>query len=287
MIHYLSAILACSIWGLSPVFWKLLINFETFELASYRVLVSFLCFIPFFNISKYKLMWSKIKTNKMLTLISCGLMFNNIYLFVYAVNSGQILEASFGYFLSPVLSMALAYFVLKETISPIKLVAIIFAVISVIIKLTTFTTFPWVSLALGGGFALYGLIRKFLVLNATEMTFSEMSFISIPALIILLNLGFSNELYFNNASVFELSLLPLAWVPTLLPFLFFSFAAKHIELNILSFIQYLSPSIQFVLAVFVYKEYIETSQWISFALIWLACSLIVTSSLRRRYNARK
>jgi chloramphenicol-sensitive protein RarD len=287
MIYYLSAFGAYLVWGLSPIFWKLLNNFQIFELASYRVLFSLLCLLPFLNTKRFIAIYQKVKRNPFISLLSCSLMFTNIYLFVYAVNSNQILEASFGYFVSPLLSMALAYFVLKESLSLIKIVAISLAFISICIKLSTFDNFPWVSLVLGGCFSIYGLLRKYSKMNAFELTISEMSFISIPALIIVIYHFSESISYLPNASNLELLLLCLVWVPTLIPFILFSHAAKHIELNILSFIQYLSPSIQFVLAVYFYNEKIMTSQWISFTLVWCACSLVVMSKLMRGSFERK
>lgn len=287
MIPYISAFLAYLLWGLSPIFWKLLSQFQTFELASFRVIISFICFIPFIQKKRISGIIHKIKQNPVITLISCCLMFTNIYLFVYAVNSGQILEASFGYFLSPLVSMALAYFVLKEKLSPIKLIAVCLAIVSILIKLSTFENFPWVSLILGGCFSVYGLLRKYSKLNAIELTVSELSVISVPAFFILTWITMRGESYFGSASLNELSLLSLVWIPTLIPFLLFSHAAKYIELNILSFIQYLAPSIQFILGVYIYQEKITSSQWLSFILVWIACLLVIITKLLRGQNERK
>jgi chloramphenicol-sensitive protein RarD len=287
MIPYLSAFGAYLTWGLSPIFWKLLSNFQIFELASYRVIFSVLCLLPFLSLNKISVICQKIKKNPFITLFSCVLMFINIYLFVYAVNSGQILEASFGYFMSPLLSMALAYFILEESLSKVKIIAIALAFIGICIKLSTFEHFPWVSLVLGGCFSIYGLLRKYSKMNAFEITFSEMTCILGPALLIV-SYHFSESItYYPMASNTELVLLCFVWVPTLIPFILFSHAAKHIELNILSFIQYLAPSIQFVLAIYYYNEKIMTSQWISFILVWCACLLVIISRLMRGHFERK
>ena len=287
MIYILSAIAAYSIWGLSPIFWKQLDHLNTFELASYRVLISFICFLPFFNFTRYRSLISKIKKAPFISLMSCSLMFVNIYLFVYAVNAGMILQASFGYYLSPLLSMALAVFVLKEKLSRIKLFAIFLAFTSIMIRFSDFAEVPWVAFILGSCFALYGVLRKFSHLNAVEITFSEMSSISIPSAIILFYLINTGQAITPELSSKDVVLLAFIWIPTLVPFALFSHAAKNIELNILSFILYLSPTIQFLLGAYVYNEKITHSQWISFILIWCACLMLIVTKIKGLKFARK
>lgn len=287
MKYYISAFTAYLLWGLSPLLWKALESFPSLELASYRVILSCIVVIPFLIHMGPKDLWNKLKRKKIITLFSCVFMFTNIFLFVYAVNNGFILEASFGYYLSPLLSIALGYILLKEKISTLKKIAILFAFISVIIRFTQLTTIPYVGLILGTVFTLYGLVRKFSHLSAKELTFIEFIFLTPISLIILSYMYETNAGYILSSSFSEKIILAFAWAGTLLPFLFFSYAIKKLPLNVMGFIQYLAPTSQFLIGIFVFKENINSVELISFIFIWIACTIVLTGNLKRSRLERK
>lgn len=284
---YLSLITSFAIWGLSPIYWKALISIDNLELGAYRIILSAVALLFLIPPAKYKTLISKAKKYKTLLLISCSCMFTNIFLFIYAVNTDQILQASFGYFLSPLVSITLGGLVLKEKLTKIKLIAIGITIISLTIKFSNFEVFPWVSIALAAAFSLYGLLKKFIHIETKEMTFIEMSILVIPCTFILFYLNNTQDLsLITQTDSREKMILLFCWAPTLLPFLFFSFGTKTIPLNIVGFFQYLSPSLQFILGYLIYNELIVTSEWISFLLIWCACGMVAISNIKRGKIAR-
>jgi len=285
---YLALIGSFILWGISPIYWKLLTNIDNLELGAYRILISAIALFIFIKPSSYGDIYQQFLNYKKPILISCLCMFTNIFLFVYAVNTGKILQASFGYFLSPLLSIALGGIVLKEEISKVKLIAIVITLISLVIRLTDFDTFPWISLLIGGAFSLYGLLKKFIHIETKQMTFLEMTLISIPSLFILIYLSSTNEQgLMALATKQDYIILLFAWIPTVFPFLLFNLGTKSIPLNIVGFFQYLSPSIQFLVGLLIYKEQIVSTQWISFLLIWCACGMVAMNNFKRGTNARK
>lgn len=273
------------IWGLSPIYWKLLKNIENFELASYRIILSIIPMFFILGLTKVKACLQLTLSYPWQILIASGCMFTNIFLFVYAVNTGQILQASFGYFLSPLLSILMAAVVLKEKLNPIKYIALFITLISVLIRLSDFNSIPWVAFALAFAFSLYGLLKKFVPINVKQLTFIEMSVLLIPSFFILFT---TQELtLLTNTSTSEQILLLAAGIPTILPFLLFNYGVQKIPLNIVGFFQYLSPSLQFLIAYWGYQEKIITAHWISYLFIWCACGMVALNNLQKGQHARK
>jgi chloramphenicol-sensitive protein RarD len=279
---YLYAIGAFAIWGLFPIYWKLLSHFSPIELTAYRIIWSFLTLFFFlvFQISFLPTVREFLEGKTFVQhLISTVLIGINWFLFIYAVNNGNILQASFGYFIGPLFSVMIGIFFLKEEIDKFKLTAIILMIIAVSIRTLHFSGFPWIALVLGLSFSLYGLMRKYITTSSVQSVTYETFLMFIPSFVTIFNLEINNKGHYLSASSIQHLLLLMSGVVTITPLILFSAGAKRIPLNSLGFIQYLAPSLQFLCAFFLYDEKMNANQWISFGIIWLACALLI-------YNAQ-
>lgn len=276
------AISAFTIWGLFPIYWKLLEHFDPIELTCYRIIWSFLTlfFYLVFQISFLptvrEFLVGKTFLQHSLSTLFIGI---NWFLFIYAVNNNQILQASFGYFLGPLFSVIIGIFFLKEKVDSFKLFAIVLMLIAIITRALSLEGVPWLSIVLGLSFALYGMMRKFITTSSVQSVTYETFLLFIPSFITIFRLEVNNQGHYLSASSLEHLLLMMSGIITIVPLILFSAGAKRIPLNTLGFIQYLAPALQLLCAIALYDEKLTINQAISFSLILIACSFLI-------YNAR-
>lgn len=279
---YFYAIGSFVIWGVFPIYWKLLEHFDPIELTAYRIIWSFLTLLFFLVLKVEVLPTARVFLEKktffhhFLSTIFIGI---NWFLFIYAVNNNQILQASFGYFLGPLFSVMIGLFFLREQVDRIKVIAILMMLIAIITRAFSLDGMPWLSLILGLSFALYGLMRKFMTTSSVQSITYETFLLFIPSLLIIFYFEGNNQGHYLTANLFEHILLMLSGIITITPLILFSAGAKRIPLNTLGFIQYLAPALQLSCAVFIYDEKVSVNQAFSFIMILAACSLLI-------YNAR-
>lgn len=278
------AVLAYAWWGLVPIYWKLLIAFPAQELILYRVLLSSLFLMPFFlrgprKAELRKLLFSR---RSLVGLLASGLLIGfNWYLYVWAVNSGHVVETSLGYFINPLMNVALGMLILGEKMRRNQKIACGFAAVGALVLAISTGTFPWIALALALSFALYGLTRKMLSLPTVPATFLETLFLSLPAGIALAFLYKLGHGHAPSAHAGELALLLFCGIVTTVPLLAFAEAAKGMPLSVLGFFQFIAPSLQFLLGVFVFKEPFGLHQWLSFSLIWIGLAFFIVDLWKR------
>lgn len=268
------AIIAFSIWGLLPIYLKQLTSFNPYELTAYRVIFSLITVFIYLLIKDFSFL-KRIRNYLVspMLYLSSFLIGINWLLFVYCVAENKILEASFGYFSGPILSIFLGVLFLKEKLTPLKKVAFILVVASVLIQGFILREIPIVSVILASSFALYGLVKKFTIINTLESLFLESLILCPPSVYYILQL--ENFGYLPNANYLEAFFISLAGICTIAPLYFFSKAAKELELNILGFIQYLAPLLQFCVGIFIYEELISSPKKISFLIIWISCVMVI------------
>jgi chloramphenicol-sensitive protein RarD len=279
------AILAYAWWGLSPIYWKLLTAFPASELILYRVLLSSVFLMPFFfrGAKREALRRILLSPRTLLGLLASGLLIGfNWYLYVWAVNNGHLVESSLGYFINPLMNVALGLLVLGESMRRNQKIACLFAAFGAGILAWSNGAFPWIALLLALSFALYGLIRKVLAVPTIPGTFFETLVLSLPAGVALGWMYKSGLGHATSATAGEWVVLAFCGLVTTLPLLGFAEAAKRMPLSVLGFFQFISPSLQFLLGVFVYKEPFGLHQWLSFALIWAGLAFFLTDLARRR-----
>ena len=219
--------------------------------------------------------------------LSALLVAGNWLLFIWSVNHDHLLEASLGYYINPLLNILLGMLFLGERLRRLQWLAVGLATIGVLIQVVLIGLLPWIALTLAGSFGIYGLIRKQIPVDAQSGLFVETLLLLPLALIYLFGFASSpTSTLTNNALSLDL-LLMAAGVVTTVPLLLFTAGARLIPLSTLGFIQYLGPSIMFLLAITLYGEPIQGAKLLTFAFIWLALALFSWDGWRRsrRNNA--
>jgi chloramphenicol-sensitive protein RarD len=209
----------------------------------------------------------------------------NWLIYVYAVETGQVLEASFGYFINPLVNVAMGVVLLGERLNRWQSVSVVIAVIAIAIQAVGLGGIPYIALSLAVSFALYGYLRKTAKASSLPGLFVETLVLSPIA---LLYLGFTFVTQGNigpHADPYSLFLLMLTGPATAVPLLLFAFAVQRLRLTTIGMLQYIAPSIQFVLAIIVFGEHLNAVRLGSFALIWLSLMVYTTDSVVRRRRA--
>lgn len=265
-----TAFVAFLIWGFFPVYFKLLQNYNSIEIIGHRVVWTFVGILLVLLLKKH---WSWLKVIKDnpkwlgFTLISGTFIAINWLTYVWAVNNNHMLEASLGYFISPLAGVLLSLVVLKEKLRPLQWLAVGLAVVGVLIQLVMLGKLPWVSLALAGTFSVYGLMHRHTPLDALSAMFIETALMMPMCVLWFMGANVpSSRLAFWFSS--DIWLLMLAGPVTLIPLLLFNKATKMVTFSLLNFMNYLSPTLVFLLGVFIYHEPFEISRLITFAFIW-------------------
>lgn len=275
------------IWGFAPVYWKQISHISSMELLGHRILWGCLCLGILLFVKRGKSLFSEIKKkgDKML-LVSSLLIFANWFLFVWAVNNNHIIDASLGYYLTPLINVLTGYFFFQETMRPIKVQAIILATLGVGLLFVLKSGSPWISLLLAGTFSFYGYLKKKSSLTAQSALLFEMLVWTVPVLFYFLYLFKFGNLEFTQVSPSEGLYIFLAGVVTVSPLWLFNNALKHLDLGTVGFLQYLAPSLQLIVGVFIYNEGFSNERLVSFSLIWVGVFLYtVDSLLKKRKNA--
>jgi chloramphenicol-sensitive protein RarD len=262
------------IWGLVPVFFKRIAEVPADEIIAHRVVWAMLLMTAAVGFGRgFAAAWRIARIPRQLARIALAstLVIINWLVFVWGVNNGHILETSLGYFVLPLFNVALGVLVLKERLRPLQWLAVLLAATGVATEAVRIGGLPWISLVLAGTFGVYGLLRKQLPLDAASGLFLETLCMTPLALAWLLWLTLSGQNHFGAGP--ELftgrDLMLIATGPvTAIPLLLFAVAARRLPLNMMGFLQYLAPSITFLLAVFVYDEPLGLSRALGFAAIW-------------------
>jgi len=285
----LAATAAYLTWGLAPVYWKLLQEVPALELLAHRVLWSFVLVITWLaasrRLAELRTAWASSATRTRL-LATTVLIAVNWGLFIWAVNSGHILQASLGYYINPLVSVLLGLLVLRERLSRAQGVAVALAALGVAVLALSVGSLPWVSLALAGSFGLYGLLRKTVHAGPVPGLAFETSLLAPLALAWLVALGLEGRGAFGRISTTTDLLLVFTGVLTAVPLLLFTTGARRLPLNLLGLLQYLTPTCHLALAVAVYHEPFSSAHAVTFALIWSALALY-TADARRRIARRR
>ncbi len=282
-IYTLQAFLA---WGILPIYWKLLKTVPSLEILAHRIFWSFIFLFLWIMWSKQKNVWALFKQKKTRNslLLSSLLIGSNWGLYIYAVNSNQIIEASLGYYITPLMNIMLGMLVLKEKLDKLKLAALIIAFSSVLYLTLDYGQFPWISIYLAVSFSLYGLIKKTAGIEA-------MPALSIETLILTpIAAGFiayqfitgTGSLFMESTSIDILFI--MSGVATTLPLYWFAKGAQRIPLSSVGFMQYIGPSIMLIIGIVMYGETFKQEQALAFGLIWIALVLYTISMIR---NTRK
>jgi chloramphenicol-sensitive protein RarD len=270
------------IWGLSPVYWKALDAVPALEIIMHRVVWSFLFLMGLILLQRRQNEFLAILKNgrMLLTLLFTAIIVStNWLLYIWAVNSNYLMEASLGYYINPLVNVVLGLVFLQERLRKLQILAVLLAAGGVMYLTISYGQFPWISLTLAVSFGFYGLIRKVAPVGALVGLAVETMLLSPPAIIYLVYLNSQGADTILRVSL-KLDLLLIGCAPlTAAPLLFFTLGAKRLYLSTLGLMQYIGPSGMFLLALFYYNEPFSTTQVRTFAMIWAALGIYSTDSV--------
>jgi chloramphenicol-sensitive protein RarD len=268
-------------WGLHPIYWKLLKHVPSFEIVAYRIFWSFVFFVLILSVRKDWVAFRHNVTENIknpILYIPALLIGSNWAVYIWAVNANYIVETSLGYFICPLISVFLGVLILKEQLRRVQWLAVCIAGTGVLIMTVIYGQFPWISLFLAGTWGLYGLLRKKSPLNSVEGLTLETAILTIPALMFLGSLAGGGTCSFLSGWSTTLLLMG-AGLTSGLPLLAFIMGARTINLSLIGILQYIYPTLIFVVGVFVYHEPLSRAKLVGFGFIWTALILYTLESI--------
>lgn len=276
-------------WGLFPLYWKMLEHVSSVEILCHRIIWSCVFMAVFFwGVRKMNLRQYVKKSKQYLLLLLTGsLMTLNWGLYIWAINHNYIVESSLGYYINPLFSVLFASLFLKETLNKSQKIAIVFALIGVLYFAIDYGRFPIISLVLATSFAIYGLMKKKMSIDATAALTIETMWMAPLAFGYVAIMCYSGNSALNTLHLPTILLLLGAGIVTALPLLWFGKSAERIPLSTLGFLQYVSPTMQLLLGVLLYGEQFTGSHIVCFSCIWLGLIIYSVDIIRLMRRNRK
>jgi chloramphenicol-sensitive protein RarD len=259
-------------WGLFPIYWKWLAQVPAIQLIGHRIDWSFVMLLALILVTRQ---WKKFRmaalTGRVLRIyfISALLIGANWLIYVWSVNAGYIVEASLGYFINPLFSVLLGVVFLRERLRPLQWLPVGLAAAGVLYLTFIYGSLPWIALSLAFTFGLYGLVKKTAPLGSLYGLTLETGLLFLPALAYLLYVNATGSGAFLHSSPTANLLMVGAGLVTIVPLLMFSSATRQIPLSLVGILQYITPSMQFLLGVLVYREAFSSHQLLGFGIVWL------------------
>jgi chloramphenicol-sensitive protein RarD len=282
-------IAAYVLWGAVPVYWKLMVEISPIEILAHRVVWGMLALLAIVQIAHA---WPSVRaavadrrTLAMMAL-SGSLLLVNWGTYIFAVTSGRIIEASLGYFINPLVSVGFGTVILHERLRRLQWLAIALALTGVAIQSWRVGHVPWISLVLAASFGSYGLVRKLARVESLAGSFVETTVVVPVAAAYLGVLAVHGHGGLGHASIGMQLLLLSTGIVTAVPLVLFTSAARRLPLSTIGFLQYLTPSGQFILAIALYHEPFARDQWLAFGLIWLGLIAFTIDLVRRARLSR-
>ncbi|MFE6100777.1 EamA family transporter RarD [Streptomyces laurentii] len=280
---------AYGMWGLVPLFWPLVKPAGAIEILAHRMVWS-LAFVALALLALRRWGWIRelVGNPRKLGLITvaAAVISVNWGLYIWAVNNGRVVEASLGYFINPLVTIAFGVLVLKERLRPAQWAAVGVGTAAVVVLAVGAGRPPWVSLTLAFSFALYGLVKKKVNLGGIESLAAETAVLFLPALAYLIWLGTQGTMAFGAHGAGHASLLAATGLVTAVPLVCFGAAAIRVPLSTLGLLQYLAPVFQFLLGIFYFHEAMPPERWAGFSLVWLALAILSWDALRTARRSR-
>lgn len=270
------AIGAYACWGLFPLYWKMLHQVPALQLISHRIIWSCLLMVIIIAfIRQRKTFYQSLLSWRVIGIygVAALLVGINWLTYVWAVNAGHIVETSLGYFINPLLSVLMGVLFLKEKLRPWQKVSIGITTVGVLYLTLAFGSLPWIALTLAFSFASYGLVKKIAPLGSLYGLTLETGLLLLPALLYLFMTNAAGNGAFLHTSLLSNLLLIGSGVITTVPLLMFASAAKRIPLSLIGILQYIAPTIQFLIGVLVYHEPFTMHQFVGYGTVWLALIL--------------
>ncbi|WP_327088090.1 EamA family transporter RarD [Nonomuraea sp. NBC_01738] len=286
----LFGIAAYVMWGLFPLYWPLLKPSGAIEILAHRMAWSLVVVVAVLAVRRH---WSWVKVllkqprKLALLTLAAVLVTVNWGTYIYAVNTGHVVESALGYFINPLVSVLFGVVLLKERLRPLQWAAVGFGTLAVVVLAIDYGRLPWIALTLAISFGIYGLVKKQANVGAAESLTVETLVLLAPALAYLVYLEQAGQATFGHSTPGHALLLAGAGVITAIPLLFFTASAIRVPLSTIGLLQYIAPVLQFACGVLIAKETMPPSRWIGFSIVWLALAIFTYDSLRTARRTRK
>ncbi|HNY64842.1 MAG TPA: EamA family transporter RarD [Deltaproteobacteria bacterium] len=276
-----SAAVAYALWGLLPVYWKWLREVPAVEVLSHRILWSFLTLLAvILATARFGDLKRSAGDRRVLgTYTAAALLIGvNWLIYIWAVGAGFIVETSLGYFINPLLSVLLGVVFFRERLRPWQTLSIALAASGVLYLTLAYGALPWIALSLAVTFSLYGLVKKTAPLGSLEGLTLETGTLLLPAVAFLAYADVNGSGAFPGAGPMTCALLAGTGLVTMVPLLLFSSAARRIPLSLVGILQYIAPTLQFLIGVLVYREPFDLTKLVGFGIVWLALIIYAAES---------
>ncbi|WP_028775739.1 EamA family transporter RarD [Shimazuella kribbensis] len=277
-------------WGILPIYWKSVEQVSALQLMHHRIVWSFLFAALLITLKKQ---WPEIKqvvTNwkTILLILGCSLIISaNWLIYIWSINNNHVIESSLGYYINPLINIAIGTIIFRDRLDKWQWIAIFLAITGVVIQTVEFGKIPWIALSLAFTFAIYGLLKKLLKVDALVAITLETMMVFPIALGYLLFVEISGTGIIGNTSISVIFLVICSGVITFLPLLWFGQAARRIPLSTLGFLQYIEPTINLLLGIFFFHENFSRTDLVSFGFIWLALAIYIITQINIRNNIKK
>jgi chloramphenicol-sensitive protein RarD len=270
---------AYTLWGVFPLYFRALSEVPPLTILCHRIVWSALLLAVVVSARReWSAIWPVLRSPRQILLLTTGsvLIALNWLIFIYSISTRQVLQASLGYFINPLFSIALGMIFLRERLRAWQWLAVIIAAAAVANQAVRGGEFPWIAVSLAVSFGLYGLVRKKIDVNSLHALLVETSLL-VPLSFLALAL-----LPASHFSRMSWSLLSLSGIVTAIPLLLFGAAVRRLRLSTMGFLQYVGPSLQFLVATVAFGEHIDRAKMISFILCWIAIGIYIFDSVLRR-----
>jgi len=277
------------IWGLLPIYWKIADFADAIEVLAHRAIWSVVFCLALTAVrGRLGLLWQALTTRALLLplLLTTVIITFNWGLYIWAVTAEHVLETSLGYFINPLVNVALGLIFLRERLTPWQWVAVGLATLGVINLTIATGVLPWISLCLAFSFGFYGLLRKVLTVGPLTGLTVEVILMMVPSLIYLAWLLQVGESIIPTASAAQIGILALAGPVTAVPLLLFTAAARRLPYATIGVLQYLAPTCQFLLAILAFGEPFTSAHLITFGCVWAGLVIYTTDLWRRARRPR-
>jgi chloramphenicol-sensitive protein RarD len=291
MTGFWSGVAAYTIWGLVPLYWKLLKHVPAIQVLGHRIVWSLAVLIVLVAVLRRGgrrsrdggAALSSVSPRVVgLYAIAAALIATNWFLYIYAVNAGFIVETSLGYYITPLVNVLFGVLFFHERMRPAQWVSIVLATTGVVQLTFAYGALPWIAFGLAASFGSYGLAKKKAPLDAVEGLTLETAILAPLAILYLVFLHRAGEGAFLRSGTTSDALMIGGGVVTTVPLLLFAAAVRTVPLSVIGILQYIGPTLQFLLGVFVYHEPFSRSQLIGFSIVWAALVIYAGDGLRAR-----
>ncbi len=270
-------------WGLIPIYWPFLEPASSLEILSHRVVWSLITLFLIISILKqWNLVFDSVRIKKIAWLLFFAsiLISINWGVFIWAVGNDRVVDTALGYFMNPLVSVALGLIVFKEKLRPLQWTAVAIAFVAVLYLTFAAGSFPWISLSLAFSFAFYGLVKKIANVPSLPSLTIETTFAAPFFIGFLFWLYSQGQLTFIQDGITHALWLSSSGLATIIPLLFFGAAVVRLPLSVTGLLQYIAPILQFLVGLFIFNEIVSSAKWIGFIGIWIALSFFSVDAWR-------